>query len=136
MAHKRKTSHRKPTTHRRRISGAGKFDVAGTLGIIAGAVASKFVNRIPVLGTMDGKILAAAKIGLGVFLPHIAGKSPMVHALGLGMVAGGGLDLVGPTGLNLISGIGEDTYQLNLGMPTVSGVDAEVISGFDDEKEY
>jgi hypothetical protein len=138
---------KKKVTHhqhrRRRISGTGSFDLAAIGGLIAGAVASQFVDKLPFISTLDGKLMAAAKIGIGAYLPHFAGKSPFVHAVGHGMIAAGGLELVGPKGLNMISGLGE-TDMLTLTMPgngmsgindlpTVSGLgDINTISGFED----
>lgn len=150
MAKRKKTTKRTTTRRRRRVSGIGKIDFVQIGGLVAGAVASKFLDKLPGLSTMDGKIKGAAKIAAGIFLPKIAGNSPMAQAVGLGMVTGGGLQLVGSEGLNLVSGIGETDEVLTLDVSSVSGIgenldtlsgyegsnDVSLVAGMDDEDEY
>lgn len=90
MSRKRKTT--KKTTRRRRIGSAG-LSVTEPAAMIGGAVAGKYLQDM--LGdmlTIGGKDYSgAAVLAIGVFLPKIAGKSPVVKSIGNGMIVAGGL---------------------------------------------
>lgn len=88
---KRKKTTRK-TTRRRRIGSAG-LSVTEPVAMIGGAIAAKYVQDM--LGnmlTIGGKDYSGVGIAaMGIFLPKVAGKSPIVKAIGNGMIVAGGL---------------------------------------------
>lgn len=63
-------------------------------GLTAGAVgANMLVKFVP--ASMDNKIVAAIQIAAGALLPELLGKkSPIMSAVGNGMIAVGGASLV------------------------------------------
>lgn len=74
--------------------------VATGVGVLAGVLASKLINRVPVVGT-NVFLSAGTKVVAGVVTGMVGGKSLMPVAAG--MVASGGKDIV----TNFIPSIGK-----------------------------
>jgi hypothetical protein len=91
MAKRRKKT--KSYTRRRRMSGVGKSAVMDAVGVIAGAVAGRLVAK-KMLPNVDEKIKNAGVVALGVFMPKLI-KGSFGSAIGSGMIASGGVGLVG-----------------------------------------
>jgi len=90
----RKRSKKKSTTRRkRRVGAVGGLNLGSALGIIGGAVMGRYVAK-KLLPNVDEKIKNAGVVALGLFLPKFL-KSDMGKALGNGMIAAGGVGLVG-----------------------------------------
>jgi hypothetical protein len=104
MARRKKTSKKRVT--RRRSKRMGAVNMAGgltsALFTIAGGVAARFVsntiNGTNLDASYKGYVAAAAPIAVGLFLPKFL-KNDMGKALGTGMIAVGGLELVQSTGV-------------------------------------
>jgi hypothetical protein len=137
MATRRKTTRtvRKAPIRRRRISGVGKSNtIMQIAGLAGGAVLARLANNLILKAKPDlnSKLINAAQIGLGVYLPKLI-KSSLGKDLGAGMIAAGGLGLVTSfgviNGIDVISGMEEDQFV----EMTVSGIDEDEISGYGDE---
>lgn len=124
MAKRRKKS----TTKRRRsrVGAVPKGSIMSSVGLIAGAVAGRLVAK-KVLPNMDEKIKNVGVVAVGFLLPKFM-KSEMGKSIGSGMIAAGGLGLVGSF-LPAISGV-DDMIEFPI---QVSGVDdgLSVIAGDD-----
>lgn len=113
----RKTS--RPAYRRRRtVSGIGKLDTKTLLGVVLGAVAGKFLDKV-IPDTLDNKIAAAAKIGVGLAIPFVAPKGKMdtlIAGTGYGIAAEGVVSLLKDFGLvNGIGGLGStDTCTIRI----------------------
>jgi hypothetical protein len=100
----RRKKHTKKVTRRRksRKMGAATSGMTNALFTIVGGVAARFVSNTINGTTLDasykGYVAAAAPIAVGLFLPRFI-KSDMGKALGTGMIAVGGLELVQSTGV-------------------------------------
>ena len=100
----RRKKHTKKITRRRksRKMGAAGSGMTNALFTIVGGVAARFVSNTINGTTLDasykGYVAAAAPIAVGLFLPRFI-KSDMGKALGTGMIAVGGLELVQSTGV-------------------------------------
>jgi hypothetical protein len=151
---KRKKTHKRPASRRRRISGIGG-NMSELMGIALGAAAAPYVDKafakfLPSLS--DKKILAAAKVAIGVVVLPKVTRNPMVNAAAKGIVAVSAVQLANSLGLYGAGGAGigdagEDVYvdltAVNgvdddniIGMETVSGTQADyfpTINGIDDE---
>lgn len=144
MARKRKKS----TGRRRRRMGAiGKgAGIQSILGIVGGAVAAKYVTA-KLLPNVDSKIKSAGVIALGAFVMPRVLKGELGKALGNGMVAVGGANLVS----EFLPGIGAmetiefpvqvgevpDNISVIAGDDAVmAGDDLSVMAGMDDEENY
>lgn len=107
MAKRKKahTTRRRTHTRRRKVSGVGSIDVTSLALTVAGGVAARILSNklASSTGTM-GKIAPYAPVILGVILPMVIKNNPMVNGLSVGLVAGGGVTALGPTGLKIISG--------------------------------
>jgi hypothetical protein len=156
---KRKKSRKTTGTRRRRSASrryVGAVSVNEVLGLVGGAIASRVVvnmlaKQFPKLGA-NAQTKAAVQIGLGFITRPIAAaigsKSPMVDALGKGMMIGGGYELiktVAPAALGaaddagdviVVSGmdeIGADISEIN-GMDEIgAGDEISEINGMEDE---
>ena len=159
---RRKTTRRAPVRkaaprRRRRISGVGSSNVVMQIaGLAGGAILARVANNLILKAKPDlnGKIINAVQIGLGVYLPKMM-KSDLGKNLGAGMIAAGGLGLAtnfgvigaideisgvddammevqvsGTDNLEVISGYGEDFGFSD----TMSGLD--VVSGIDEDEHY
>lgn len=102
---RKKTTHRK-TYRRRRVSGIKDVDFTVIALTIGGAVAGRILSTklAASTNTTMQKLAPYSAVALGIILPMVT-KAPMIKALSLGMVAGGGVVLLGPTGLKVISGM-------------------------------
>lgn len=103
---KKQTTHRKKSYRSRRVSGVKDIDFTVVALTIGGAVAGRIVaNKLAAsTNTTMQKLAPYSAVAIGILIPMIS-KSAMLKALGVGMVAGGGVTLLGPTGLKVISGI-------------------------------
>lgn len=140
MARRKRKTTRKTYRRKSSMSGVGGMvtDIAGT---IVGAIAAKQLNKVL---TFDAKILAAAKIALGVMLPKFI-KSPIMNSVGQGMIAVGGTELVGAfipalggdDDVVLLSGYNDDMSGLDVIGEDISeingdGSDVSEVNGFDE----
>jgi hypothetical protein len=139
---------KKRTTKRRssrRMGAVGKGNIMDLLGVVAGAVIGRYVAK-KVMPNLDEKIKNAAVVGIGLFLPKLV-KSSTGKALGTGMVAAGGMGLVGGF-LPAIAGA-DDTIdfpmemgEVNDGLSVVAGDDVmagddlQVLAGVDEDDDY
>lgn len=126
----RKMTTRRAPVRRRRISGVGKSNtIMQIAGLAGGAILARLANNLILKAKPDlnGKIINAAQIGLGVYLPKFL-KSQLGKDLGAGMIAAGGLGLVTSlgviNGIDVISGNMEDQF-----------IEME-INGIDDADEF
>jgi hypothetical protein len=108
-------------------SGMGAIDFTNILGVVAGAVAAGYLDKV-IPETIDNKIVAGGKIALGVALPMFVKSGNMKNILagvGSGMIAVGSIDLLKDFGV--LSGA-EDEEMLEI---SLNG-DLDVLSGDDD----
>ena len=117
--------------------GAAGSGMTNALFTIVGGVAARFVSNTINGTTLDasykGYVAAAAPIAVGLFLPRFI-KSDMGKALGTGMIAVGGLELVqstgvlaGMSGFPVIAGYGKRYMALAPSLQNTRGV----IAGMD-----
>lgn len=143
MARRRKkaTSRRRS---RRRMGAIGAAGMQSILGIVGGAVAAKFVTA-KVLPNLDSRIKSAGVIALGALvMPRIL-KGELGKALGNGMIAVGGSNLIA----EFVPGIGAmetidfpvtvgevpDNISVIAGDSVMAGDDLSVMAGLDEEEE-
>lgn len=143
---------------RRSVSGIGKMDMQNTIGLIVGGIGSQFVEGfLPAASTLDPKIISAAKIGIGLFLPGLVkGKgSGITKGIADAFIVTGAIGLAQDFGV--VSGVGKYFHVNGLGqgsnpdVPTISGGqldelrgdtmtfsdgDVPSISGFDYDTDY
>lgn len=97
---------RKKTTTRRRVSGVSKKGTTDALvqigGALAGNIAANMIGS-SLLPTMTGTVKGAIFTAGGLLINSMV-KDPMIKAVGIGVAINGGTTLLGPTGLNVISG--------------------------------
>lgn len=139
---KKRTTKRK--TSRRRIGAVGKNNIMDLVALVGGAVAGRYVAK-KVLPNVDERIKNAGVVALGLFLPKFI-KSSTGKAVGMGMIAAGGLGLAGSV-LTAIAGtedtidfpmeIGEveDGISVIAGDDVMAGDDLQVIAGMEDEDD-
>lgn len=128
MARKRKTrKHHSRRRHSRSGIGAIGSTATQAVGIIAGAAIGK-IAASKLLPNVDDKIKNAAVLAIGAFVAPKLIKSDLGKALGNGMIAAGGVGLLGSF-LPALAGI-EDTIEFPV---QVSGTDDNfsVIAGSD-----
>lgn len=122
---------------RRRVSGVGKgLNLTNILGIVGGAAASGFLSKVQFVGKQSATIQGAIKIAIGGFvIPKFARGNAILQAAGTGMIAAGGLQLLGPKetgGLGILSGTDDEMI---LDLRSMSGADdmeqPDVINGMD-----
>ena len=121
----RRKKHTKKIHHRRKsrskMGAIGKGGLTSALFTIVGGVAARFVsntiNGTSLSASYKGYVAAAAPIAVGLFLPKFI-KSDMGKALGTGMIAVGGLELVQTTGV--LSGI--DSFPVISGYKQYMGI--------------
>lgn len=142
MAKRRKSKKTTRTYRRKRsmgaVSGGIVMDIAG---LTVGALIAKNVGKI--LPNLNPKVASAGKIALGVALPMFV-KSPLVKSIGNGMLAVGGVELIGSfvpalagdDDVVLLSGLDEigsmDINEVN-GLDEIGAMDISEINGFDEE---
>ena len=98
--------HKKHHTRRRRHSsglGAVKSDMGHVAGLLAGAVAGKFIASK--LTSVDAKYTALGQVAVGFVLPRFV-KNKFIGAMGQGMIVNGGISALSAFGV--LSGIGLD----------------------------
>lgn len=120
MARKRKSTHKRKTTHHRRhrISGVANLDFTAIALVIGGAVAARILfNKLAAsTNTTMQKLAPYSGVALGIVLPMVT-KNPMLKQISTGMIAGGGVTLLGPTGLKVISGFENTVSGHRVGYP-------------------
>jgi hypothetical protein len=154
MRHRRKTHKKKHHTKRRKSAIHG-IDVKNILGVVVGAVAAGYLDKV-IPDSIDTKIVAGGKIALGVALPMLVKGGDMKNMLsgvGAGMIAVGSIDLLKGFGvLGYETAMGDDALEISLNgdMDILAGDDLSVInenvlsgdddisvvSGDDDEDAY
>lgn len=151
MARHKKKSKKHYSKRKHHKSGMGAIDFTNILGVVAGAVAAGYLNKL-IPDSVDPKIVAGGKIALGVALPMFVKSGSMKNVLagaGAGMIAVGSVDLL--KGFGVLSGASDDEVleiSLNGDMDVLSGDDMSVINasvlaeddmsvinGYDEESE-
>lgn len=105
------------------VSGGLVMDIAG---VTVGAIIAKQVGKL--LPNLNPKVAAAGKVALGVALPMFV-KSPIMKSIGNGMLAVGGVELVGSFVPALA---GDDDVVLLSGLDEIGGMDISEINGLDE----
>lgn len=134
---------KKKSSRRRRSSmGATGTGFGQIAGLLAGAVAGKFLSA-KVLSNVDSKWTALGQVGVGIVLPRFV-KNNFVKAMGAGMIVNGGMSALSSFGV--LAGIGADDTSIEYigevdNLETISGdddmmsgsADIQTIAGVDDE---
>lgn len=117
MANKKKKKTHRRTTYRRRVSGIKDVDFTVVALTIGGAVLGRVLSNKLAASTNTTlvKLAPYSAVALGIILPMVT-KAPMLKALSMGLVAGGGVTMLGQTGLKVISGM-ESTVNGAMGYP-------------------
>lgn len=135
---------KKKSSRRRRSSmGATGTGFGQIAGLLAGAVAGKFLSA-KVLSNVDPKWTALGQVGVGIVLPRFV-KNNFVKAMGAGMIVNGGMSALSSFGV--LAGIGADDTSVEYigevdNLETISGdddmmsgsSDISTISGVDDDE--
>lgn len=134
----RKKGKRKMSGVSRRKRAVSGVDTQSILGIVAGAVAAGYLNKV-VPATVNDKLLAGGKVALGIALPmFIKSNRSLVGGIGAGMVAVGSVDLLksfgalnGDFDIPVINGdvLAGDMDEMNGDLPVIN---ADILSGDDD----
>jgi len=142
MAKRRKTKRHSPRC-RRSMSGIGSGGMMDLAAVIGGAVAAQFVGKMA--GTaVNSKIVNGGKIAVGFALTKMS-KNKMMHGIGLGFAASGGVGLLTDLGvLKGIGGVGEVEYyefQMMSGSDQLRtlagyGTQREALTDVDDDLDY
>ena len=116
-----------------------------SVGLIAGAVAGRLVAK-QALPNVDEKIKNVGVVALGFLLPKFV-KSEMGKSIGSGMIAAGGLGLVG-TFLPSIAGVDDmiefpvqvsgidDGISVIAGEDVMAGDDLSILAGMEEDDDY
>jgi hypothetical protein len=135
------------TRRRKSRSLSGNIDTQNLLGIVVGAVAAGYVNKL-IPATVNDKITSAAKIGIGIALPMFIKNGSMAglaRGAGAGFVAVGSVDLLKSMGalsgdfdIPVINGdvLGADVLSGEDDIPVINGIDDEdqmLLNGLEDE---
>jgi len=141
MARRRKKATRRRSRRMGAIKGAGFQSI---LGIVGGAVAAKIVTA-RVLPNIDSRIKSAGVIALGALvMPRII-KGELGKALGNGMIAVGGSNLIA----EVVPGIGAmetidfpvtvgevpDNISVIAGDDVMAGDDLSVLAGIEEDED-
>jgi hypothetical protein len=105
----------------------GKNNLMELVGVIGGAAAGSLLAQ-KLFPTMDEKLKNVAVLGVGAFLVPKVVKGSMGNALGMGMVASGGMGLLKNFGV--ISGV-EDMLEIPVSVGEIED-NISVISGTDE----
>lgn len=138
---------RKISGTRRRRSFSGNIDTQNILGVVVGAVAAGYLNKV-IPATVNDKIVSGGKVALGVALPMFI-KSPktknLVSGIGAGMIAVGAVDLLksfgalsGDFDIPVINGdyLSGDLDELGEDIPVINGSDdMDDMAGFMNEED-
>ena len=130
MAKRRKKTNKVRRRSRRSIGFGASSMLMDVLGVTAGAVIAKKIPKM--LPNMDAKITNAAAVVAGVVAPKFI-KNPLVAAVGQGMIAVGGVGLVG----SFLPALGAADEVLILSgtddINTVNGIDEiSTVNGLDE----
>ncbi len=104
-----RTKRRKP---RSKMNGVGSIDFAGAIAVVAGASAGTLLDRI-IPDSIDPKIVAGAKLAIGVFLPMASKDAETKRVLtrvGDALVAVGTVDLLKVMGVMSGAEDGNDLF--------------------------
>jgi hypothetical protein len=121
---------KKQAPRRRRTSSVGA--AAGSMlmeigGTIIGAVVARQVST-KLLPNLDNRIKSIGVVGLGVMLPKMA-KNPLMKSIGNGMIAVGGLSLVG----SIVPALGAaDDVLLLSGLDELGFAEINEVNGIDE----
>lgn len=110
----------------RRMGAVGGTKLMDMLAVVGGAAAAGLLSQ-RLFPTMDEKIKNVAVVGVGSFLIPKVVKGSLGNALGMGMVAAGGLGLL--RNFNVIQGV-EDTLEIPVSVGEVED-NISVIAGDD-----
>jgi len=129
--HKRKTK-KHHTRRRSHKSGMGAIDFTNILGVVAGAVAAGYLDKL-VPDSVNPKIVAGGKVALGVALPMFVKSGSMKNILagaGAGMIAVGSVGLLKEFGVLSGDEKSDDVLEISLNgdMDVLSGDDMSVIN--------
>lgn len=143
MARRRKKSAPRRRS-RRRMGAIGGADIQNILGVVGGAVAAKFVTA-QTLPNLDSRIKAAGVVALGALVMPRVLKGEMGKAIGAGMIAVGGSNLIGAfiPALGAVETIdfpvtvGEvpDNISVIAGDDVMAGDDLSVLAGVEEDEE-
>lgn len=142
MARRRaKKTVKRRSSRRRSVGAVGANMLMEIGGIVAGAVVAKQLNKML---KFDPKILAAGKVVAGVMLPKFV-KNPLMAGIGQGMIAVGGVELVGSfvpalgAADDVVLLSGDMDYdqmsgldQIGSDISEVNGFDVSEVNGFDE----
>jgi hypothetical protein len=103
-----------------------KFDVQETAGLTLGAVAAAKVSTIKLPVALPAPVQAALPLVLGVFL---SGRTGIVGAIGKGMIAAGGVKLLGAVAPNLGINAAMDTDNEMISDYVIEGADSYALAG-------
>lgn len=148
MAYKKRSKKRAMPKRRKKIGAVGKnLDVMGAVGVIAGAVAGRYLVKAVNVGNVKDTIKNAVVIAAGIFFPKLV-KSPIGKSIGTGMIAAGGIGLVSEflpkiAGISdtlefpmMVSGMENGDLSLIAGEDGVMSGDLSLIAGMDDDDMY
>lgn len=103
-----------------------KFDVQETAGLTLGAVAAAKVSTIKLPVALPAPVQAALPLVLGVFL---SSRTGLVGAIGKGMIAAGGVKLLGAVAPNLGINAAMDTDNEMISDYVIEGADSYALAG-------
>jgi hypothetical protein len=103
-----------------------KFDVQETAGLTLGAVAAAKVSTIKLPVALPAPVQAALPLVLGVFL---SSRTGLVGAIGKGMIAAGGVKLLGAVAPNLGINAAMDTDNEMISDYVIEGNDSYALAG-------
>ena len=131
----RRKKHTRKHHKRSRRVGAVTGGITTSIGIIAGAVAGRFIAK-KVLPNVDERIKNAGVVVAGAFLMPKVLKSELGKAIGNGMIASGGVGLLGSfipaiAGTDDMISIPVNMGEVTDGLSLMAG-DDDVMAGDDD----
>lgn len=103
-----------------------KFDVQETAGLTLGAVAAAKVSTIKLPVALPATVQAAIPLVLGVFL---SSRTGLVGAIGKGMIAAGGVKLLGAVAPKLGINAAMDTDNEMISDYVIEGNDSYALAG-------
>lgn len=125
--------HKKHRRSRRRHSSSmlGAIDITNILGVVAGAVGSKLIDKV-IPDSIDKKIASGGKVAIGLVLPMLvkSGKAKNIMAgVGAGFIAVGSVELLNSFGV--LAGLGAPDSDM-LVVSLEGADDIPVVNGADD----
>jgi hypothetical protein len=103
-----------------------KFDVQETAGLTLGAVAAAKVSTVKLPVALPAPVQAALPLVLGVFL---SSRTGLVGAIGKGMIAAGGVKLLGALAPNLGINAAMDSSEDMISDYVIEGADSYALAG-------